>query len=136
MHSKEQINNLTYEIIGAAIEVHKSLGPGLLESVYHRCMKHELFLRNIPFISEQKVECNYKGISIDTDLRCDMHVADCIAVDFKAIDALHPIHESIILTYMHLLKAPKGILINFNCTNIFKEGQKTFVNRLFEALPK
>jgi len=136
MYSQKQLNFLTYEIIGAAIEVHKSLGPGLLESVYHKCMKHELVLRNISFVSEQKVECNYKGILIDTDLRCDLFVANCIAVEFKAVEALHPIYASIVLTYMHLLRAPKGILINFNCTNIFKEGQKTFVNRLFQALPK
>ena len=136
MISQKQLNYLTYEIIGAAIEVHKSVGPGLLESVYHRCMKHELLLRNISFVSEKKVECNYKGILIDTDLRCDLFVADCIAVEFKAIDKLHPIHDSIVLTYMHLLHAPKGVLINFHCTNIFKEGQKTFVNRLFQVLPK
>lgn len=127
---------LTYEIIGAAIEVHKTLGPGLLESVYHKCMKYELTLRNIPFTSEQKIEFNYKGKQLDTDLRCDMHVANSIAVEFKAVDAMHPVYESIVLTYMQLLNAPKGILINFNCTNIFKEGQKTFVNRLYQASPK
>jgi GxxExxY protein len=136
MYSQKQLDFLTYEIIGAAIEVHKSLGPGLLESVYHRCMKHELMLRNISFTSEQKVECNYKGLLLDTELRCDMYVANCIAVEFKAVDAMHPVHDSIVLTYMRLLTAPKGILINFNCTNIFKEGQKTFVNHLYQALSK
>jgi GxxExxY protein len=136
MQTQKRLNDLSYEIIGAAIEVHKTLGPGLLESVYHKCMKHELKLRGIPFKSEQKVECKYKGIVIDTELRCDLFVANCIAVEFKAIDALHPIHDSIVLTYMHLLSAPKGVLINFNCSNIFKEGQRTFVNRLFQDLPK
>ena len=136
MQTQKQINFLTYQIIGAAIEVHKAIGPGLLESVYHKYMKHELMLRGIPFVSEQKVECIYKGIVIETELRCDLFVANCIAVEFKAVDAMHPVHETIILTYMQLLHAPKGILINFHCNNIFKEGQKTFVNELFRELPE
>jgi len=92
--------------------------------------------RNISFTSEQKVECNYKGILLDTEFRCDMHVPNCIAVEFKAVDELHTVHYSIVLTYMRLVKAFKGVLINFNCTNIFKQGQKTFVNQLFQSLPK
>jgi GxxExxY protein len=134
--TKKYLNELTYQIIGAAIEVHKELGPGLLESVYHRCLKQELFLRKIKFYSEQVVPVNYKGIELDAELRCDLIIQDAIVVELKSVEALSPIFEAQILTYMKLLQKPKGILINFNCINIFKEGQKTFVNELFRELPE
>jgi len=132
--NKKYFDDLTYQIIGAAIEVHKELGPGLLESVYHKCMKQELLLRKINFQSELLVPLEYKGIDVNADLRGDLFVENCIAVELKAIDFLAPIHEAQILTYMKLLNAPKGILINFTCINLFKEGQKTFVNELFRNL--
>jgi GxxExxY protein len=134
--NKKYLDDLTYQILGAAIEVHKELGPGLLESVYHKCLKQELFIRKIDFQSELLVPLEYKGVDVNADLRCDLFVESCIAVELKAIEAFAPIHESQILTYMKLLKAPKGILINFTCTNLFKEGQKTFVNELFRNLPE
>ncbi|MEW5797716.1 MAG: GxxExxY protein [Bacteroidota bacterium] len=134
--TKKILNDLTYHIIGAAIEVHKTLGPGLLESVYHKCMKQELLLRKLTFQSELLVGVNYKGLSLDTELRCDLLVEDLIVVELKAIDALAPVHEAQLLTYMKLLEKPKGILINFNCANVFKEGQRTFVNELFRNLPE
>lgn len=133
--TKKYLNELTYQIIGAAIEVHKELGPGLLESVYHKCLKRELFLQKIKFYSEQVVPVNYKGIELNAELRCDLIIDDAIVVELKSVEALSPIFEAQILTYMKLLQKPKGILINFNCVNIFKEGQKTFVNELFRELP-
>lgn len=132
--TKKYLDELTYQIIGAAIEVHKTLGPGLLESVYHKCMKEELKLRKLRFSSEILTPLEYKGIELNTDLRCDLFVENCIAIELKSIDLLAPIHEAQILTYMRLLNCPKGILINFNCVNLFKEGQKTFVNNLFREL--
>jgi GxxExxY protein len=132
--TKKYLDELTYQIIGAAIEVHKALGPGLLESVYHKCMKEELKLRKLRFASEILTPLEYKGIELNTDLRCDLFVQNCIAIELKSIDLLAPIHEAQILTYMRLLNCPKGILINFNCVNLFKEGQKTFVNNLFRVL--
>jgi GxxExxY protein len=132
--TKKYLDELTYQIIGAAIEVHKALGPGLLESVYHKCMKEELKLRKLRFASEILTPLEYKGIELNTDLRCDLFVQNCIAIELKSIDLLAPIHEAQILTYMRLLNCPKGILINFNCVNLFKEGQKTFVNNLFREL--
>jgi GxxExxY protein len=111
------------------------LGPGLLESVYHRCLKQEFFLRELGYSSELLVPVQYKGIEMDTELRCDFLVEDSIVVELKAVDALAPVHEAQILTYMKLLHKPKGILINFNCANLFKEGQRTFVNELFRKLP-
>jgi len=132
--SKSLLKDLTYQINGAAIEVHKHLGPGLLESVYHQCLKHELTLRNIKFLSEMMVPVTYKGTDIMTDLRCDLLIERCIVVELKAIESVLPIHEVKLLTYKKLIKAPKGILINFNTTNLYHEGQKTFVNEFFASL--
>jgi GxxExxY protein len=133
--TKSYINNLIYQVNGAAIEVHKALGPGLLESVYHKCLKQELSLRGIDFISEMLVPVSYKGLEIEVELRCDLFIENILVVELKAVEAIHPIHEAQLLTYMKLLKSPKGLLINFNVTNIFKEGQKTFVNELYRNLP-
>ena len=108
--TKKDLDELTYKIIGAAIEVHKSLGPGLLESVYHKCLKHEFFVRDLSFVSEFLVPIRYKAVEVEADLQ--------------------------LLTYMKLLEKPKGILINFYCTNLFKEGQRIFVNEYFRNLPE
>ena len=134
--TKKHLDKLTYDVIGAAIEVHRSIGPGLLESVYHNCLKYELSLRGINFLTELIVPVHFKEIILETDLRCDLFIENVLVVELKAVHALAPIHEAQLLTYMKLLKAPKGILINFNCVNIFKEGQKTFVNELFRQLPE
>ncbi len=134
--TKRYLDKLTYEVIGAAIEVHKSLGPGLLESVYHECMKHELTYRKINFQTELSVPIHFKGLILETELRCDLLIEYCLTVELKAVAELTPINEAQLLTYMKLLKSPKGILINFNCINLFKNGQKTFVNELFRDLPE
>ena len=132
--TKTYLKDLVYRVNGAAIEVHKTLGPGLLESVYHKCMKQELSLRGISFQSELLAPVSYKGIEIDTELRCDLFVESVLAVELKAMDGILPIHEAQILTYMKLLTVPKGLLINFNTSNLFKEGQRTFVNELYRNL--
>ncbi|HQZ83370.1 MAG TPA: GxxExxY protein [Pyrinomonadaceae bacterium] len=132
--TKKLLDKLTYEVIGAAIEVHKAIGPGLLESVYHECLKHELRLRAVRFATELIVPVRFKGINLETDLRCDLLIEGILVVELKSVAALTPIHEAQLLTYMKLLEAPKGLLVNFNCVNIFKEGQKTFVNEFFRAL--
>jgi len=134
--TKRYLDKLTYEVIGAAIEVPKSLGPGLLESVYHECMKHELTYRKINFQTELSVPIHFKGLILETELRCDLFIEYCLTVELKAVAELTPINEAQLLTYMKLLKSPKGILINFNCINLFKNGQKTFVNELFRDLPE
>ena len=133
--SKEFLKKLTYQVNGAAIEVHKALGPGLLESVYHKCLMHELKLRHISFTSETVIPICYKGIIVDAELRYDLLVEKCLIVELKAVESTLPIHEAQLLTYMKLEKVPQGLLINFNCTNIFKEGQKTFVNEFYRQLP-
>jgi len=132
--TKKYLDNLTYEVIGAAIEVHKELGPGLLESVYHKCMKHELSIRGIKYVSEMKTPVNYKGLDLDADLRVDMFIENILPVELKAADGIAPVYEAQIMSYMKLLNAPKGLLINFFVSNIFKEGQRTYVNELYRNL--
>jgi len=134
--TKKSLDQLSYEVIGAAIEVQKAIGPGLLESVYHDCLKHELSLRKIIFLTELVVAVNFKGITITTDLRCDLFVENVLVVELKAVSAFAPIHQAQLLTYMKLLNVPKGLLLNFNCVNLFKDGQKTLVNDLYRDLPE
>lgn len=136
MITQSSINQLTYDIIGAAIEVHKILGKGLLESVYHKCMIEELKLRKINFKSEFKVPINYKGVSLDFDFKCDLFIEDLVIVELKAVNEILPIHDAQLLTYMKLLSVPKGLILNFHSNTIFREGQKTLVNEYFKNLPK
>jgi GxxExxY protein len=136
MITQKYLDELTYEIIGSAIEVHKIMGRGLLENVYHQCLKEELSSRKINFSSELKIPVIYKNKELEIDFKCDLYIEKCLVVELKAISEINSIHEAQLLTYMKLLKAPKGILINFNCYNIFKEGQKTFVNEYFSNIPK
>ncbi len=130
------INDLTYSIIGVAIEVHKELGPGLLEGIYEKCMRQLLQQKGFGVKSQLKVPIVFKGLYLESDLRLDMLVDDCINLEIKTVDYLLAIHEAQVLTYLRLLEKPKGILINFNCLNIFKEGQKTLVTDIFTRLPK
>jgi len=106
--------NLTEKIIGAAIEVHRELGPGLLESIYQACLARELTLQGIPFKRELALPISYKGISIDCGYRIDFLIADKVVVELKAIAALLPIHEAQLLTYLKLTGIKVGLLINFN----------------------
>jgi len=134
--TKKYLNELTYRVIGCAIEVHRQLGPGLLESVYEKCFLKELELRRIEYKNRIWVPLEYKGLQLDTELRLDVMVEDILGVELKAQEGLLPIHDAILLSYMQMLHKPKGILINFHCVNVFKEGQKTFVNNLFSLLPE
>ena len=132
--NKEQLKDLVYQVNGAAIEVHKALGAGLLESVYHKCLKHELSLRKIKFKSEMIVPVHYKGINLEAELRCDLFIEDILVVELKAIEKVLPIHEAQLLTYMKLLEVPMGLMLNFHCLNIFSDGQKTYVNEFFRTM--
>ena len=132
--TRKQFDELTYEIIGAAIDVHRTLGPGLLESVYHHCMKVALEDRCISYETELKVPLEFNGRLLDAPLRCDLFVENKIVVELKSVQTLIPVHEAQIMTYMKLLRVPKGILLNFYCSNLFKEGQRTYVNELFKQL--
>ena len=135
MVTKKYVDDLSYKIIGCAIRVHRQLGPGLLESIYHKCFNHELFLMALDSKSHVVTPIQYKGVVLDADLRPDVLVEDLIIVELKSVESVLPIHEAQLLTHMKLLRKPKGILINFNCVNIFREGQKTLVNELYASLP-
>lgn len=133
--SKEYLDKLTYNVVGAAIEVHKILGPGLLEKVYQKCLARELYLRDIKFKELIKIPFDYKGEFVDLDLVFDFFIEDILVVEIKAVQEVIPLFHAQTLAYMKLLKAPKGILLNFNSINIFHHGQKTFVNEHYEMLP-
>lgn len=134
MNNKAFLKDLTYKINGAAIEVHKELGPGLLESVYHQCLAHELQNRELDVQTEKMISINFKGLDLITNLRCDLLVENAICIELKAVKEILPVHEAQLLSYMKLLKIPKGILFNFNVYNLYNEGQKTFVNEYFSNL--
>lgn len=136
MITQRHIDDLTYKIIGCAIEVHKALGPGLLESIYQRCLVQELILSGLNTQSQLKVPIQYKGLDLDADLRLDILVQDLIVVEIKAVETINPVYEAQILSYMKLLNKPKGVLLNFCSNNIFKNGQKTFVNNIYASLGK
>ncbi|SDW07294.1 GxxExxY protein [Flavobacterium degerlachei] len=131
--TQKEVTNLSYEITGFAIKVHKALGPGLLESVYEQCLKYELERNGYNVKQQLIVKIEYDGLDLESNLRIDLLVNDCIVVELKAIENVLPIHEAQLLTYMKLLEKPQGLLINFNTTNITK-SMKPFVNEYFKRL--
>lgn len=133
--TKAYLKDLTYKIIGAAIEVHKELGPGLLESVYEECMIEELTQRGIKVENQKEAPIIYKGKQLKSKLKCDLFIEECLVVELKAVVEMKPIFEAQTMTYARLLKVPKAILINFTCDHIYDSGQKTFVNEYFRSLP-
>ncbi len=117
---------LTEEIIGAAIEVHKFLGPGLLETAYQICMERELDLRKIQFEKQKSLPIEYKGVKLDCDYRLDLLVEHKVVVELKTVDALASVHEAQLLTYMKLTGCKIGLLINFNVP-VLKAGIKRMI---------
>ncbi len=115
------INQLTEAVIGAAIEVHRELGPGLLESAYQRALEHELTLRKIAFVSQKLCPVTYKGLVIEDAYRLDLFVEDRLVVELKTVDAFADVHEAQVLTYLKFMKCPIGLLINFR-TKLLKNG--------------
>ena len=115
MHSLyEKADRLSREVIGAAIEVHRNKGSGLIESIYERCMLRELELRSIPAITQKVIRVEYKGLLFDEPLRFDLLVDDCLLVELKAVEILHPVSKAQLFSYMRLLNIPIGLLINFH----------------------
>lgn len=119
-------NAITREIIGAAIEVHRQLGPGLLESAYEECLCHELTARKVSFERQKPIPLVYKDAKLDCGYRLDILVEGKIVVELKSIDGLGPIHDAIVLTYLKLSGHKLGLLINFNVT-LLKDGIKRFI---------
>lgn len=133
--TKKYVTQLSYDIIGCAIKVHKELGAGLLESVYESCLAYELDKQGFNVQGQQTVSVYYDRIKIDAELRYDLLVEDLVIIELKAVETLLPIHEAQLLTYMKLLKKLQGLLINFLTENISK-SYKPFVNEYFKLLPE
>ena len=134
MITKKKVTQLSYEIMNAAIEVHNILGPGLLESVYEKCLKHELINRGHFVSSQVMVPIDYKEMNLEAELRIDLLVDDLVIVEAKAVENLHPAYEAQVLTYMKLLKKPQGLVINFFSRKL-KESYIPLVNEYFRQLP-
>lgn len=132
--TKKEVTQLSYEITGYAIKVHKSLGAGLLESIYEKCLVHELLRNGYDVKQQVRVPIIYEDIIIDADLKVDLLINDCIVVELKAVEEILAIHEAQLLTYMKILKKPQGLLINFFTNNITK-SLRPFVNEYFKTLP-
>ena len=112
---------LTARIIGAAIEVHRALGPGLLESIYQACLAKEFTLRDVKFVEQKPLPVEYKGLRLESGYRLDFLVEDKVVVELKAVDSMHAVHEAQLLTYLKLTGCKVGLLINFNVA-VLKNG--------------
>ena len=123
---KKEFSKLSNTVIGCAIEVHKTLGPGLLESTYQQCLSRELELNGVGFKLELPLPVKYKGIYIECGYRIDMLVENEIILELKSVEELKGIHEAQLLTYMKLAEMKQGFLINFN-VRLLKDGLKSFV---------
>ncbi|MCF8237520.1 MAG: GxxExxY protein [Saprospiraceae bacterium] len=136
MKSKSEINEIAYRIVGSAIEVHKELGPGLLENIYEESLVMELELNGLKVKRQLEVPVQYKGVPLKSNYRIDLLVEDLIIVELKAVEEISPVFQAQLLTYMKLLKKPKGLLINFNVGNITYEGLVPLVIEYFKQLPE
>ena len=134
MITKTFINNLSYKIIGCAIEVHKHLGPGLLESIYEVCMLEEMKIQGINAQTQVFYPVSYKEILTDKSFKADLVVEGIIIVELKAVEILHPVYEAQLLSQLMLAKKPKGLLINFNCLSI-KDHLVSRVTEFYAQLP-
>jgi GxxExxY protein len=112
---------LTEQIIGAAIEVHRELGPGLLESVYEECICHELHLRNLSFVRQVNLPIQYKNVKLDCGYRLDLLVENSVVIEVKSLETILPVHQAQLLTYLRLSRVRIGLLINFNVP-VLKNG--------------
>jgi len=136
IHTQKSLDELSYRVLGAAIEVHKFLGPGLLESVYQKCLAAELRYQSIEFETELSIPIIYRDQKVETLLRCDFLVEGILVLELKSVTEVLPIHQAQLMNYMNLLKVPKGILVNFNVINLFNQGQKTYINKHFDKLDR
>ena len=124
---KEEANRLSHEILGAALEVHRTLGPGLLESTYEECLAYELAERKLPFERQKSLPLRYKAVSLDCGYRLDFLVDGLVVVELKAVEQFLPIHEAQVLTYLRMSSVWLGLLLNFN-VRVFRLGICRLVN--------
>ena len=122
-----EFDELSNRVIGCAIEVHRTLGPGLLESAYRQCLAHELSLANIPFRMEVPLPVRYKDVLLDCGYRMDLLIASDLLIELKSVESLLPIHQAQVLSYLRLANIPIGLLINFNVVKL-AHGIKRFVH--------
>jgi GxxExxY protein len=127
-----RFDDVTDAVIGACIEIHQHLGPGLLESAYEECLCHELSIRGIHFERQKSLPVNYKSVRLDCGYRIDLVVAQKVIVEIKTVETLLPIHEAQLLTYLKLSNLPLGLLINFHVPAL-KHGLKRIVNSFSES---
>jgi GxxExxY protein len=125
-------NELSHEIIGAAMEVHKALGPGLLESAYEECLAREFALRGIAFERQAPLSVSYKGVQVDAGYRLDFLVGDLVIVELKAVESILPVHEAQALTYLRLSGKKLALIVNFNVP-LLKDDIKRIVLNLEEV---
>ena len=126
-NTMETLNQLSYNVIGCALEVYRTLGPGLLESVYEKALIHELTIRDIPVRAQVDIEMNYKGVNLGDGLRLDLLVDNRLIVELKSVEELKPVHYKQLRTYLKLTNLRLGLLINFNVDDIM-DGVKRVVN--------
>ena len=129
MREFNDINDLTGEIIGAAIEVHKTLGPGLLESIYEECICIEFGKRGMAYDLQKEINIEYKGVRLESKYRIDVVVCKMVIVELKTVDELAPIHDAQVLSYLKLTGLKIGLLINFNSTNLHESIKRIVNNR-------
>ena len=127
-------NEISHAIIGAAIEVHREVGPGIIEKPYEEALCHELHLRGLPFVRQRAVPFVYKGVRLSVDLRTDLIVADKVIVDLKAKEQVTPVDKLKVLTYLRLLHLRLGLVINFHVA-VLKDGIYRVVNNLMPEDP-
>lgn len=133
--TKTEVTQLSYDIVGCAIKVHKELGPGLLESVYELCLAYELKEKGYLVDQQITTKINYGKIEIETPLKVDLLVNETIIVEIKTVEKLLPVHQAQLMTYMKILKKPQGLLINFYTENITK-SMIPLINEYFSKLPE
>jgi GxxExxY protein len=127
MNESERLNHITDQVIGAAIEVHRALGPGLLESAYEACLTFELAQRGLKVEPQKPLPVVYKEVHLDCGYRLDLLVANAVIVEIKAVESLAPIHQAQLLSYLRLSGCKVGLLINFN-VKVLKDGLRRLVN--------
>ena len=127
MEDKDKLDQITWQIIGAAIEVHKAIGPGLLESAYQACLAFEVRERGLKVEEQVPLPVLYKDVKLDCGYRLDLLVEDAVIVEIKAVEQLHPIHDAQLLSYLRMSHKPVGLLINFH-NRVLKDGLKRIVN--------
>jgi len=131
-----EFNPITHQILSAAIEVHRTLGPGLLESTYAPCLLYELHARNLRYVAQRAIPLVYKGIDLGDNYRVDLIVEDVVIVEVKSVAAVLPVHRAQTLTYMRLTNAPAGLVINFNVPKLMDGVSRLLLKDRFPAKPE